>query len=398
MKSGVRNWLATTLAVVAMALAAGTAVFSCGGMDHDGDEAAAPGLPSSDEISPLLGDAVIVVNGGDTTLTAIDVATLEPKATIKLKNLAYPHHVALSLEGRSIAIAAPGSDFSGGHGATTPAPVGVPPAVATPPAPPHGGGHGLQEMSHGAAGALRPAVIVLEAATGKTIVSAQLEHPNHNAAFSPDGTEIWTAQMSTPGTVLVLDAATLATKSTLSVGKMPAEVTFSVDGLRAFVANGGDATVSVFDVATKAPVATVAVGSTPVGAWKGSDGLMYVDNEADKSISAIDAKTALVVRTYSLGFTPGMAATALSGELWVTNVEEGKIVVYPAGSTDVAAEIQAGKGAHALVFSADGATAFVTNQGEGTLTVIDVATKAPKKTVPVGAKPNGLVYVKIPAS
>lgn len=394
LNSGRKTFLAT-LAVMGVTLAGGAVVFSCGGMDHDGDKNVASEMPSSDAVPPLTGDALIVVNGGDATLIAIDVATLEPKATIKLKNLAYPHHVSLGRDGRSIAIAAPGADFSGGHGGAMPAPAGASPPVATP----HGGGHSLQDnMGHGSTGALRPAIIVLEAATGKTIVSSQLEHPNHNAAFSPDGTEIWTGQMSTPGTVLVLDAATLAPKSTLPVGTMPAEVTFSADGLRAFVANGADATVSVFDVATKAPVATVAVGANPVGAWKGSDGVMYVDNETDKTISAIDAKTASVVRTYALGFTPGMAATSPSNELWVTNVDGGKVVVFAAGSTDVAGEIQAGIGVHALVFSADGATAFVSNQSAGTVTVIDVGTKSPKKTIPVGSKPNGLVYVKIPAS
>ena len=70
-----------------------------------------------------------------------------------------------------------------------------------------------------------------------TCKARRLDAPNHNAAFSPDGSEIWTAQLLDEGTVLVLDASTLETKQTIRVGKIPAEVTFTPDGKYAFVAN-----------------------------------------------------------------------------------------------------------------------------------------------------------------
>ena len=174
---------------------------------------------------------------------------------------------------------------------------------------------------------------------------------------------------------------------------MPAEITFSRDGLYAFVANSSSDSVSVINVATKDVTMTVNVGDSPVGAWQGNDDLMYVDNETGESLSVIDAKTHAIVRTYDLGFVPGMAATTPLGDaLWVSDVKGGKLAIFKAGSTEKAGEIVTGAGAHAITFSKDGKTAYSTNQEAGTLSVIDVATKAVVKTITVGSKPNGVAF------
>jgi YVTN family beta-propeller protein len=192
---------------------------------------------------------------------------------------------------------------------------------------------------------------------------------------------------------LVLDASTLTTKYAIEVGDMPAEVTFSPDGRYAFVANGMSNNVTVIDAATKAVETTIAVGTNPVGAWPGNDGMMYVDNESAKTLSVIDASSLNVVRTYNLGFMPGMAATAPNGELWVTDAENGKVVFYSTTADTKLGELATGAGgAHAIAFSADGMTGYISNQGAGSVSVIDIATRSVTKTIVVGAKPNGMVF------
>lgn len=339
---------AGVLAFVLSPLIAGCA------MDH-----ASIGNPGSDPIAPVASEALFVVNGGSNSLSAILVGTNTVVGTIALKNASFPHHLSLSPDRALLALAVPGVDLSGGHA---------------------GGGHAMAGM-----------VLTLDATTGETKASRRFDLPNHNAAFSPDGKEIWTTQMATQGKVLVLDAGTLATKQTLDVGDSPAEVTFTVDGKHAFVANGKSNSVSVFDAASKTLVKTILVGTDPVGAWPGHDTLMYVDNESAKTITAIHGVTLDVVRTYILGFTPGMAATAPNGVLWVTDTENGKVVLYPVESAVKSGEIRVGAGAHAIAFSRDGKTAYISNQGAGTVSVIDVEGLAVKITVTVGAKPNGLV-------
>ena len=317
--------------------------------------------PSSTPVAAITGDAVFVVNGGSNSISVVVPGMNMVMATIALQNVAFPHHVNLSADRTQMLVAIPGMDMSQGH---------------------TGGTVGM-----------KGAVLLLDAKTGKTIASRMLDQMNHNATFSPSGAEVWTSQMTMGGTVLVLDPMTLATKSTIPVGDMPAEVTFSKDGRYAFVANGMSNDVSVIDVATKKVVRAIAVGNDPVGAWPGSDGLMYVDAEQGKSVSVIDPASLTVTRTYALGFMPGMARTTPDGkELWVTNADDGKVAYFSTTATTKVGEFATGAGAHAITFSADGMTAYVTNQSAGTLSVVDVMQHKVVTSVKVGDKPNGVVY------
>ncbi|MCY1024014.1 YncE family protein [Pyxidicoccus sp. MSG2] len=330
------------------------AVLTLGGCS-DGDSNT---FPTIDE------DAVFVVNGGSASLSIIDAERMEVASTLQLKDMEFPHHVNLSPDRNALVVAVPGMDLSGGHGGGS-------------------GGHSMPGK-----------LLLLDAKTGETRAARELEAVAHNGVFSPDGTEVWTALREMPGKVVVLDSRTLEPKQTVSVEDMPAEVTFAWDGRYAFVANGDSDSVTIIDAATKAVVKTVPVGTTPVGAWPGNDGLMYVDNEDGKSLTAINSGTLEVARTYSLGFTPAMAATAPNGDLWVTDTDNGKLIFFAAGTTTRQGELATGTGAHGITFSSDGATAFVTNQTAGTLSVVDVATRTIRKTLTVGTKPNGLVFRK----
>jgi YVTN family beta-propeller protein len=324
------------------------------GMAGDG------GLPSSTPMDSAINfDALYVVNGEDASLTVINTETNQTAGTIQLQNAAFPHHLYLSGDRQKMALAVPGMDLSGGHDV------------------------GMHAMPG--------AVMLLDPLTGATLKSRVFDNMNHNAVFSPNGAEIWTSQMTSSGAVLVLDATTLETKQTISVGALPAEVTFSLDGKNAFVANGGSASVSVIDAATKAVVKTITVGEDPVGAWQGSNGLAYVDNEKAMTLSVIDTKTLDVTLTYNLGFMPGMAALAPDGNLWVTDADNGKLVIFAADRDMKIADVATGTGAHAIAFSGDKKTGYVTNQMAATISVIDVATHD-MKTLPVGKKPNGMAW------
>lgn len=329
------------------------------GMGLSSDCSAAEG---SQIVSPITKSAFYVVNGGGASLSVVDPDAKAVIATIALSGVSFPHHISLDVITDRLSVAVPGMDLSGGH-------------------------EGSKAGMHGS-------LIVLDAKTGATEKTRALDAMNHNGVFSPDGLEIWTSAMAAPGSVLVLDSKTLEAKKTITVGDMPAEVTFSKDGMYAFVANGESGSVTVIDPKAKTVVKTIPVGEDPVGAWQGSDGVMYVDNEKGKSISAIDAMTLTVVRTYTLGFTPGMAATALNGELWVSDVDGGKITYFMPGETMKVGDIATGAGAHGIAFSADGVVAAVTNQMAGTVSLIDVKTHKLIQDVNVGEKPNGIVYRK----
>lgn len=49
-----------------------------------------------------------------------------------------------------------------------------------------------------------------------------------------------------------------------------------------------------------------------------------------------------------------------------------------------------GAGAHAISFTIDGNTAYVTNQTANTVSVVNVTNHTVTKTIAVGKKPNGI--------
>ena len=323
-------------------------------------------LPRTEPIQSIAYDALFVVNGGDNSISVIDTTSLRVEGTIRIQNAQFPHHVYLNRDGSKMLVAVPGSDLSGGHA-----------------------GHGTGD------GSTPGAVLLLDANTGATLASRKLPAMNHNAIFSPDESEIWTAQYD--GFVLALDPQTLEQKATVRVGLAPSEVTFSVDGRYGFVANTHSASVTVVDPVSKAVVRTISVGDSPVGAWQGVNGIAYVDNEVDGTISAIDTRSLQVVQIYHLGFTPGMVGYGPDDNVWVADSYNARVAIRNTTSTDQdLAVAAAGAGAHGVVFNGDKRTAYVSNQSANTVSVIDVVSHQTIATIPVGSKPNGMVWRKKP--
>jgi YVTN family beta-propeller protein len=354
----------------------GTALFACAPCALSLAVAAcdfsqAPAAPSAESrpapttevlARPVAYDAVYVVNGGDHSLTVIDTERNEVAGTIRLHDVEYPHHVYLSPDRARLLVAVPGMDFAGGHSA-----------------------------AHRLTGGPEGAVLMLDALTGALEAFVRTQASNHNATFTRDGNEIWTAIAGSPGRVLVLDPTTLAIRQEIAVGPGPAEVTFSPDGSYGFVAATGSDQISVVSTSTKKVERTIGVGRAPVGAWQGQNGIAYVDNETDASLTVIDTHTLDVVGTDYLGFVPGMVALGPDGNVWVADPNGHRVVLRTARGDAVVGQISAGDGAHGIVFRGDGKLAYVSNELANTVSVIDVERRAPIKVLAVGTKPNGMV-------
>ncbi|MDS4059341.1 MAG: putative Ig domain-containing protein [Candidatus Contendobacter sp.] len=67
-------------------------------------------------------------------------------------------------------------------------------------------------------------------------------------AFTPNGSRLYLTCNTDPGAVKVIDPAAARVIGSIPVGRFPKGVTFSPDGLRAYVANWGSDSVSVIDV------------------------------------------------------------------------------------------------------------------------------------------------------
>ena len=100
------------------------------------------------------------------------------------------------------------------------------------------------------------------------------------------------------------------------------------------------------------------------------------------------------MRTYNLGFTPGYAAVppVRTEELWLTDVDGGKVVFNKTSADAKVADLPTAAGTHAIAFAPDGKSAFITNQLAGSISIIDTETRSIRSTIPVGVKPNGIVF------
>ncbi len=347
-------------------------------------------------------DAAYVVNGESNTISIINITKNKVDATIELTKLQsslgtgqmemgmsnmWPHHISLSPDKSKLVIAAPGMDFSKGHdmmsasstGSTTDA---------------HSQHHSGSTTSGSATTVIPGRILVLDAVTGELLKELSLEGMTHNAIFSPNSKELWTALMMPEGKIMVFDATSYALLNTIAVGQMPAEVTFSDDGKKVFVANGMSNTVTVIDAATKKVIETITVGDNPVGAWPGMGSMMYVDNEDGQSISIVDGMTNMMTDSVDLGFMPGMAArNTMMSQMWVSDPNGSKIHMWVKDNTGYShgGEVVVGNGAHAIAFNKEGTVGYVTNQAEGTVSVVDVPNLKEIMKITVGKKPNGIV-------
>ncbi|MFA5814943.1 MAG: cytochrome D1 domain-containing protein [Bacteroidales bacterium] len=367
-------------------------------------------IDNSNVVAKIDFPAAYVVNGQSNSISVIDLTKEEVARTIYLNDSSsimhagtmmeggmnmgsggnmWPHHIYMSPDKSRLALAMPGMDFSGGHNmwgdSTSTGNSGSG----------HNGHHGdSTSIGTGIDMNMMGRIYIIDAVTGKTLKIIQTLGMTHNAIFSPDGKEIWTALMMTGGKVQVFDAVSYQIIKTITVGQMPAEVTFSNDGTKVFVANGMSDNVTVIDAATKQVIDTIRVGDDPVGAWSGMNGMMYVDNEGGMSINMINSMNMSMMDSISLGFTPGMVAFySKINELWVTDPDQGRVHYWMIQGSNYnhGGSFEVGWGAHAFAFNSDSSKCYVTNQEEGTVSVINVSQHKEIKKITVGLKPNGIV-------
>jgi DNA-binding beta-propeller fold protein YncE len=158
----------------------------------------------------------------------------------------------------------------------------------------------------------------------------------------------------------VYDAATLALVKRFSPGSMPSHLDFSPDGKWAFCSCQGGDTLFSFDIGTLAPRWTVKVGPTPAGVlW-------------------------------------------LNGKVLVAIMGSDHVVEVDPSTGTLGRRVVTGKGAHNLFLTEDAATLYVSNRLGGSLTALDPATLAVRRsyTLPggpddIGIAPDGKLWVAL---
>lgn len=110
---------------------------------------------------------------------------------------------------------------------------------------------------------------------------------------------------------------------------------------------------------------------------------------------AIDPATGRELRTFDLhrsahGMPQDTRLTPDGSAFLVADMHANGVHVFNGTATKLTGFIKTGEGAHGIYFSRDGSVAYVSNRGEGSITVLDLATLKPrtKWRIPGGGSPD----------
>ena len=271
---------------------------------------------------------------------------------------------------------------------------------------------------------------------------------------APSPSAVTPAQPSAPAllvlnkadaTLVIVDPKTGAISGRVSTGAAPHEVVASSDGATAFVANYGDGanpgnSLSVIDLVGKKELRRVDLGALrrPHG-LAFHDGKVYFTAEVNRLIGRYDPATNTIDWLFGTGqttthmlvitkdgrriFTANIGGNSISAierganplaanvtvipvgagpeaidlspderEVWTAHSQDGGVSVIDVAAKKVVATIDAQtKRSNRLKFTPDGKHVLISEVDAGNIVVINTATRAVEKRVPVGAQPLGIL-------
>lgn len=188
----------------------------------------------------------------------------------------------------------------------------------------------------------------------------------------------------------VIDSETLDVVQTLPVGRRPRGITLSKDKSKLYICASDSDTVQVMDVSRTAAgqISGKLLYNLPSGedpeqfALSPDDRALYISNENNAAVTVVDTQTRKVIAQYDVGVEPEGMAVSPDGR-WAVNTSETTSMVHWI-------DTQAGKVVDSTLvdqrprhaeFSPDGRLLWVSSEVGGSVTVIDVATRQPVKTL-----------------
>jgi len=217
----------------------------------------------------------------------------------------------------------------------------------------------------------------------------------------------------------IVDPSTFKIIGRVPSGPDPHEIAVSSNGQLAYISNYGGLgselnTISVVDVAAQKRIAPILLGAlhSPHGLWYSGDKL-YFTAESNKVIGRYDPATRAIDWVLGTGQerTHMVIADETQDRIFTSNVNSGTIsiierIVAPAPGPPPGApaggapppvnqpqgtprkdwqitNVVSGRGSEGFDVSIDGREVWAANAQDGTVTVIDVATKKPRVTFPI---------------
>jgi len=224
-------------------------------------------------------------------------------------------------------------------------------------------------------------------------------------AATPDGSKVYVANDSVPGTVSVIDTTTNTVVGSTGIGLQivdsasPVGVAVAPDGSKVYVATvirtgRGSAGVSVIDTTTNAVITTIPVFRSNTGVAVTPDGgKVYVttplSSRGRSTVSVIDTTTNTVSTAIVVGAgSAGVAVTPDGSKVYVASSISNTVSVIDTTTNMVGATIPVGSSPFGVAVTPDGSKVYVANEGSNTVSVIETATNTViGSPIPVGDQP-----------
>jgi len=212
----------------------------------------------------------------------------------------------------------------------------------------------------------------------------------HHMALTPDGASLLVGDTAS-NSVFFLDPATGAEQKTITMSD-PYQLVFSPDGRWLTVAGLARNQIDIYDARTFQLVHRVPASSMPSHINYAPDSAtVYVSLQGSNALIAIDVRSGAPVWTAKVGATPA-GVLWLDGKLLVGDMGTDSVAVVDPADGRVERRIVTGKGAHNLFVSPDGATVYVCNRVDGSISALDRHTLMVQRTIKLPGGPDDLDF------
>lgn len=218
-------------------------------------------------------------------------------------------------------------------------------------------------------------ISLINVSDGSVLETIAVGRGPQGLALSPDGRYLYVANQL-DDTISVLSVPDTRFIKNIPAQGGPMAIAVSPDGGIIFVSCYSSGLVTVLRADDGAVISAIPVGGGAAGLALSSDGkYLYAANRTEGTISIIQTSHYIVATVIDLGEAFGPSGIRISpggDSLYVTGYWSNGVAVINRGDHQIRRMIETGKGPSGIAFTPDGRFAYVKNEHDGTLSVIDV--------------------------
>jgi DNA-binding beta-propeller fold protein YncE len=185
-------------------------------------------------------------------------------------------------------------------------------------------------------------------------------------------------------TVVLFDPATLRVTGTVLTGTKPDAMLYDAFSDHVFVFNNAGSSATVLDAASGQVVGTAELNGAPEAGATDGAGTIFVNLEDKNEVVAFDAKTLQVKSRWPLGTGEEPTGLGYDGKMHrLFSACNKQVVVLDSRSGKVLSTVPSGAGSDGLALDESRHLAFVSNGGDGTMTVIRTDAQSPVAAAPI---------------